>query len=77
MVPAGQSQSQQRIIGQVQAEDKDSGDNGRLHYSLVGGSSNKFAVDSQSGVITAVAGSALNPGEKFILSIQVNFAFAF
>jgi len=75
MVPAVQLQQSQRIIGQVQAEDKDSGDNGRLHYSLVGGSSNKFTVDSQSGVITAVAGSALNPGEKFILSIQVNFAF--
>jgi hypothetical protein len=76
MVPATKQQLQRVVVGQVQAEDKDWGENGRLHYSLVdvnsgggSGARNKFTVDSRSGVIDAVG--PLNAGEKYILSIQV------
>lgn len=57
---------------QVQAVDKDWADNSRIEYALVDISNNgknKFIINPQTGVIDAVG--ALNPGEKYTLTLQV------
>ena len=58
---------------QVQAEDNDWADNGRVEYSLTSVSNNgkaKFVIHPQTGVIDAVG--ALNRGEKYTLVLKVN-----
>ena len=60
------------MLLQVQAEDNDWADNGRLQYSMIGVSRNgrnKFAIHPQTGIIDAVG--ALNVGERYTITVQV------
>ncbi len=61
-----------RVQKQVQAEDKDWADNGRIEYAVVdvtNNGKNKFIINPQTGVIDSVG--ALKPGEKYTLTLQV------
>ena len=57
---------------QVQAEDKDWADNGRIEYAVVditNNGRNKFVINPQTGIIDSVG--ALKPGEKYTLTRRV------
>lgn len=58
-------------VGKVQAEDRDSGENGRVNYYLVGGNVfSLFAVDPSTGVIQTVRAIDFEESSSHTLSIQ-------
>jgi hypothetical protein len=60
------------IIGKVKAEDRDSGEKGRVSYYLVGGNVfSLFAVDAVSGIIQTVREIDFEESSHHTLSIQV------
>lgn len=68
LLPAGDSK---RIVTQVQAEDNDWADNGRLLYSITSVSRNgrnQFTIHPETGIIDAVG--ALNVGERYTITVQ-------
>lgn len=52
----------------IQATDPDSGDNGRLQYSLVGGQTNEFDINENTGQIFTV--SVAGKAGMFYLQVQ-------
>ncbi|XP_046657764.1 cadherin-99C-like isoform X2 [Daphnia pulicaria] len=66
-----QAGDSKKVVTQVQAEDKDWADNGRIEYAVVdvtNNGKNKFVINPQTGVIDS--SGALKPGEKFTLTLQ-------
>ncbi|XP_032795630.2 cadherin-99C isoform X2 [Daphnia magna] len=66
-----QAGDSKKVVTQVQAEDKDWSDNGRIEYAILdvtNNGKNKFIINPQMGVIDSVG--ALKSGEKYTLTLQ-------
>lgn len=58
----------------AKAEDADSGDNGRVRYSVSGGDAALFRCDASTGIITAAAKLSADPGRAYHLSVTARDA---